>query len=83
MLEFHIIYLLFTICICGYKVRLFSTYLDNNLIQYYISIIRNMNIINIKLVRHITLSIKMGDHLEVQLVNPDIISIPSLGNRWA
>ena len=37
MLECHIIYLLFTICICGYKVRLFSTYLDNNLIQYYIS----------------------------------------------
>jgi hypothetical protein len=29
----------------------------------------------------ITLSIKMGNHLEVQLVNPDIISIPSLGNR--
>ena len=23
----------------------------------------------------------MGNHLEVQLVNPDIISIPSLGNR--
>jgi hypothetical protein len=35
-------------------------------------------------IRHKTLSIKMGNHLEMQLVNQvDIISIPSLGNRLA
>ena len=35
-------------------------------------------IINIKLVRHITLSIKMGNHLEVQLVNQTSFLSPQM-----